>query len=279
MRRQTDGDQWEIGVTGQLTDSGVSPAEAERLAREAVDEARDAGVDPADLYGPAVVYASTLARTVQTSEAQALAPSRCLGEVVLRLTSVSKRFGRREVLHGIDLELRAGQVAAVVGENGSGKSTLLGICAGLIRPSAGTVQRTRHIGYAPQLGGTAPLLTPDEHFRLFGAAYRMTPGRATATGRRIASLLGWRPRREVVASHLSGGTQQKLNVALAELDGPELILLDEPYQGFDEDSYLVFRSQLLRWRDRGAAILMVTHMLHDLDDVDRVVELRVKEDL
>lgn len=60
---------------------------------------------------------------------------------------------------------------------------------------------------------------------------------------------------------------------------PDLILLDEPYQGFDEDSYLIFRSQLLRWRDRGAGILMITHMLHDLDDIDHVIELHPREDL
>lgn len=103
--------------------------------------------------------------------------------------------------------------------------------------------------------------------------------KARGTGHRLASLLGWRPRRGIVASRLSGGTRQKLNVVLAELDGPDLILLDEPYQGFDEDSYLIFRSQLLRWRDRGAGILMITHMLHDLDDIDHVIELHPKEGL
>ena len=139
--------------------------------------------------------------------------------------------------------------------------------------------RVPRIGYAPRLGGVAPLLTPDEHFRLFGAASRMGARKAQGTGRRLASLLGWRPRRGIVASRLSGGTRQKLNVVLAELDGPDLILLDEPYQGFDEDSYLIFRSQLLRWRDRGAGILMITHMLHDLDDIDHVIELHPREDL
>ena len=103
--------------------------------------------------------------------------------------------------------------------------------------------------------------------------------KAQGTGRRLASLLGWRPRRDIVASRLSGGTWQKLNVVLAELDGPDLLLLDEPYQGFDDDSYLIFRSQLLRWRDRGAGILMITHMLHDLDDIDHVIELHPREDL
>ena len=99
------------------------------------------------------------------------------------------------------------------------------------------------------------------------------------TGVTRGSRASVRPRRGIVASRLSGGTRQKLNVVLAELDSPDLILLDEPYQGFDEDSYLIFRSQLLRWRDRGAGILMITHMLHDLDDIDHVIELHPGEDL
>ena len=269
--------EWERTLAGQLVEAGLGRAEADGLARDAAEEARDAGRDPQELYGPAVAYASTLARTLHVAETGALGASRGRGGLVLRLHSVSKSYGGREILHGIDLELRAGEIAAVVGANGSGKSTLLGICAGLIRPSAGVVQRVPRIGYAPQLGGVAPLLTPDEHFRLFGAAARMGARKAQGTGRRLASLLGWRPRRGVVASRLSGGTRQKLNVVLAELDDPDLILLDEPHQGFDEDSYLIFRSQLLRWRDRGAGILMITHMLHDLDDIDHVIELHPGE--
>ena len=271
--------EWERTLIGQLVEAGLGRAEADGLARDAAEEARDASRDPQELYGPAVAYASTLVRTLHVVETGVLGASRSGGEVVLRLRSVSKSYGRREILRGIDLELRAGEIAAVVGANGSGKSTLLGICAGLIRPSAGVVQRVPRIGYAPQLGGVAPLLTPDEHFRLFGAASRMGARKARGTGRRLASLLGWRPRRGIVASRLSGGTRQKLNVVLAELDSPDLILLDEPYQGFDEDSYLIFRSQLLRWRDRGAGILMITHMLHDLDDIDHVIELHPREDL
>ena len=273
--------EWEETLTRQLLDAGLRRVEADRLTRDAVEEAQDAGCDPQELYGPAVAYASTLIRTLHVAETQTLTcrQGRRGGEVVLRLRSVSKKYGKREVLRDVDLELRSGEIAAVVGANGSGKSTLLGICAGLIRPSSGAVQRSGRIGYAPQLAGVAPLLTPDEHFRLFGAASRMGARKARATGRRLASLLGWQPHRRIVASRLSGGTQQKLNVVLAELDSPDLILLDEPCQGFDEDSYVIFRNQLLRWRDRGAGILMITHMLRDLGDVDHIIELHPRENL
>lgn len=99
------------------------------------------------------------------------------------------------------------------------------------------------------------------------------------TGCRLTSLLGWRPRCGIVTLRLSGDIQQKLNMVLTELNGPDLILLDESYQRFDEDSCLIFCSQLLRWHDRGAGVLMITHMLHDLNDIDHVTGFRPGEDL
>ena len=197
--------EWERTLVGQLVEAGLGRAEADGLARDAAEEARDASRDPQELYGPAVAYASTLVRALHVAETGVLGASRGGGEVVLRLQSVSKSYGRREIFRGIDLELRAGEIAAVVGANGSGKSTLLGICAGLIRPSSGVVQRVPRIGYAPQLGGVAPLLTPDEHFRLFGAAHphegpespgdgtqaRVPAWLATASRHRGLAPVGW----------------------------------------------------------------------------------------
>ena len=137
----------------------------------------------------------------------------------------------------------------------------------------GIVERTERFGYAPQLGCLAPLLTVDEHLRLFGAVRGMTPGRATATGHRLLSRLGWRARGAQSAGRLSGGTQQKLNLCLAQLDSPDLLLLDEPYQGFDALAYEELWDLIRAWRSTGAGILLVTHLLRDVDLVDRVVEL------
>ena len=165
-----------------------------------------------------------------------------------------------------------------MGANGSGKSTLLGICAGSIRATSGTVERTARVGYAPQADGVSPLLTAAEHFRLFGAVHGMTGRKSVAIGTGLAQQLGWRPNSGVIAARLSGGTQQKLNVVLSELNRPDLVLLDEPYQGFDQDSYLDFWKQVFKWRDAGVGVLVVTHLLHDLDRVDHLLELpRVDE--
>ena len=85
--------------------------------------------------------------------------------------------------------------------------------------------------------------------------------------------LGWSPEGARPAGALSGGTQQKLNVALAQLDSPDLLLLDEPYQGLDALAYEDLWTLISSWRDSGAGVPLVTHILRDVDLVDRVVEL------
>ena len=192
---------------------------------------------------------------------------------MLSLAGVGKRYRRRTVLSGVDLVVRAGEVAAVVGANGSGKSTLLRICAGVVRADTGRVHRTGRVGYVPQDGGVVGLLTPAEHFELFGAAAGVARRRARSTGEHLATRLSWRPDPVTVAERLSGGTRQKLNLVLGELHAPDLLLLDEPYQGFDAGSYVDFWEQVYAWRDAGKAVVVVTHLLHELDRVDHVVDL------
>ena len=197
---------------------------------------------------------------------------------MLHLTNISARRGRRTVLSGINLTVHRGEVVAVVGANGAGKSTLLQVCAGLLRASGGSIERTPHFGYAPQLDSLAPLLTVDEHLRLFGAARGMRRGRSISTGHRLLTRLGWTARGDQTAGTLSGGTQQKLNVALAQLDAPDLLLLDEPYQGLDTLAYEDLWALISSWRASGAGVLLVTHLLRDVDLVDRVVELPAPRD-
>lgn len=268
---------WEKELVSSLTEAGVGHAQADDLAADAVAESVIAGEGPETLYGPAYAYAAILSRALRQGALDFPLP-RERGKVVLRLSGVSKNYRRRRVLRDVNLVLHSGEVAAIVGANGSGKSTLLNICAGLSRPSSGVVERTAQLGYAPQHHGVSPLLTADEHFRLFGAVHGIGRRRATSTGHHLASQLGWRPRAGITAGQLSGGTQQKLNVVLSALNRPELILLDEPYQGFDQDSYVDFWEQVFKWRDGGAGVLVVTHLLHDLDRVDHVLELHPVEE-
>jgi ABC-type multidrug transport system ATPase subunit len=268
-------DGWGGRLEAELVRLGLQPARARALRDETQAQTAEAGAPADRVFGPAHLYARQLAvelgdLAVRPSTRTAVAEP---GRVLLELVDVSKRYRRRPVFEGVNLTLRAGEVAAVVGANGCGKSTLLRICAGLVKPSGGVVRRTARVGFVPQDGGTVDWLTPAEHFTLFGAVAGMGRRRAASTGEHLAGRLAWRPRPGQLAVHLSGGDRQKLNLVLGELHAPDLLLLDEPYQGFDEGTYLNFWHQVTAWRDAGCAVVVVTHLLHELENVDRVLDL------
>jgi ABC-2 type transport system ATP-binding protein len=193
--------------------------------------------------------------------------------LLLQVKGVTKSFGRRNVLLGADLEVHAGEAVAIVGENGVGKTTLLRICAGLVAPDGGTVRRPARVGYCPQQPGLVDLLTADQHLVLFGGALGLDRAAALRSGRDMLESLGFPVGDTAVVRDLSGGTRQKLNLALALLGGPPVLLLDEPYQGFDRGSYVDFWQHVDAWRHEGRAVVVVTHLLAELQRVDRVVDL------
>ena len=272
LGRTADTADWYRSFEAELATRGLPVPEVVRTVASTRAEAEAAGAQPKDLYGPAVLYAREVASALRDYQATTPTPTTAT-PVVLRLTNVSARRGGRTVLSGISLTIHRSEVVAVVGANGSGKSTLLKLCAGLLRASGGSIERTPHFGYAPQLDSLAPLLTVDEHLRLFGAARGMRRGRSVSTGHRLLTRLGWTARGDQTAGTLSGGTQQKLNVALAQLDAPDLLLLDEPYQGLDALAYEDLWRLISSWRASSAGVLLVTHLLRDIDLVDRVIEL------
>jgi ABC-2 type transport system ATP-binding protein len=199
-----------------------------------------------------------------------------VGVLLLAASGIAKSFGRKRVLDDAALEARGGEVVAVVGENGAGKSTLLRICAGLEQPDGGTVTTRGRVGYCPQQPGLFELLTADEHLRLFAPALGLEREEGLREGRRLLSELGFPVGDRAQARRLSGGARQKLNLALALLGDARVLLLDEPYQGFDHGAYVSFWEHVSRWRAEGLAIVIVTHLLADTTLVDRVVELTIR---
>lgn len=194
--------------------------------------------------------------------------------VVLSVRDVSMTYRRRTVLKEVSFEVRRGEAVAVVGENGAGKTTLLRICAGLLAPDAGTVARTERVAYCPQDPGLIDHLTADEHVRYVGAGLGLSRSAARDRGAGIFSWLRFPNDQTGTVRELSMGTQQKINLALALMADAPLILLDEPYQGFDRGTYDNFWNHIADWRAAGAGVVVVTHMLAELHRVDRVLELR-----
>jgi ABC-2 type transport system ATP-binding protein len=190
--------------------------------------------------------------------------------VVLEARQVRKAYGHHQVLREVDLAVRPGQLVAVVGENGAGKSTLLKILAGTLAPSGGTVRLAGTLGYCPQEPVLSDNLTVDQHLRYFAAAYRL-PSLARAS--ELADQLGYTQHRAEPAGTLSGGTRQKLNLTLALMHDPDVLLLDEPYQGFDWETYLRFWEVAADLRAQRKTIVIITHLVFEQDRFDLVANL------
>jgi ABC-2 type transport system ATP-binding protein len=192
----------------------------------------------------------------------------------LQAHGLTKRYRRRTVLTDAALHVERGEAVAVIGENGAGKTTLLRLCAGLLAADAGTVTCRGRVGYCPQEPGLVDLLTAEQHLLLFGAAMGLSRAEARSSGRSLLDSFGFPREEKAAAKDLSGGTRQKLNLALSLLGDPTVLLLDEPYQGFDMGSYVDFWAHVDTWRTEGRGVVVVTHLLTELDRVDRVVEVR-----
>ncbi|MBB0243495.1 ATP-binding cassette domain-containing protein [Streptomyces alkaliphilus] len=189
----------------------------------------------------------------------------------LRLHGVCKAYGRRAVLRGVTLDVPRGCLLGIVGANGAGKSTLLRILVGQAAADSGTVLCRGRIGYCPQNTVLHPALTVREHVRFFRAAYRLDDCR------RAWELLEQLRFDESPRSRLhtlSGGTLQKLNLAVGLMHDPEVLLLDEPYQGFDWETYLRFWEIAGDLCERGRTVVVVSHLAHDRERLDVLHRLR-----
>lgn len=201
---------------------------------------------------------------------------------MLQASGIAKSYRRgpwplsrtRPVLSGVDLTLHPGEVVGLTGENGSGKSTLMKILVGEMRADRGTIAHSGRLGYCPQIPLIYDRLSCDEHFDLFGRAYGMTDHATAKSQEAIYEELGFQRYARTRADQLSGGTLAKLNLGLALLADPEVLLLDEPSSGFDWDTYQRFWNLVARRRAAGRTVLIISHFVVDEDRFDRILDVR-----
>src|SRR3954452_2888924 len=161
-----------------------------------------------------------------------MASSVVSNQSVLTVDGVTKSFSsgppwhrrRVEVLRGASLEVQPGELVGLVGENGSGKSTLMQVIVGLLGRDGGTVALDGRLGYCPQQPLLWDKLTVAEHFELFAQAYRLDPLTAAASRDSLLDEMGFARYVGYRVEALSGGTRQKLNLALALMHEPRLLL-------------------------------------------------------
>ncbi len=209
----------------------------------------------------------------------------------IRVSGANRRFAARVALDGVDLEVRPGEIAALIGPNGSGKTTLLKLVAGFLRPDSGEVRvfgldparerpavmRRTRFAFAPPALFEA--LTAREHLvHLVGIG----GGRAKASEiERALETVGLADRADERVRAFSFGMRQRLALAQALVPVPELIVLDEPTDGLDPLAVLELREVLRRLRDEhGTAVLLSSHLLVEVEElVDRLLVLHEGREL
>ncbi|HEX2096204.1 MAG TPA: ABC transporter ATP-binding protein [Solirubrobacterales bacterium] len=168
-------------------------------------------------------------------------------------------------LRGVDLSVEAGERVAVIGPNGAGKTTLLSIMAGIVRPDGGEVRSANgKVGWVPQQAALYRRLTVEENLLLFARLEGHEDPRGSVE--EMLELTDLAERREEIVARLSGGNQQRINIAIGLLARPAVLLLDEPSVGLDP------RQRARLWRfvsslaERGTTVIFSTH---DIQEAER----------
>lgn len=202
-----------------------------------------------------------------------------MADVVLAVEGLSRSFGTVRAVEGLSFEVRAGEIFGLLGPNGAGKTTTLRMITGQLAPDAGTVRihgrllgtdpadRAR-VGHCPQELVLFEKLTCLEQLEFVGEMYGLSRTVARGRGAQLLGELGLGEKAAVLAGALSGGMKRRLNLALALVHDPELVVLDEPEAGLDPQSRLRVRDYLRSLAHRRTVLLTT----HDMDEAERLAD-------
>lgn len=191
----------------------------------------------------------------------------------LRVDGLCKRYRRRQVLRDVSFQLHSGEVLGIVGPNGSGKTTLMRILAGAVLPTSGTVfegapeqRQPGWLGYMPEHPGFIEHLTGSSNLDLLG---RLSSRRSREELVALLRRVGLDPANRRAVKTYSLGMRQRLNVAQAIMDDPDVLLLDEPTNGLDAMGLAWLRTVVEGQAARGAAVLLSSHQLSEVESLCR----------
>src|SRR5215207_8806378 len=185
--------------------------------------------------------------------------------VALELRGLVKLYGGREALRGVDLSVQAGELVAVIGPNGAGKPTLLSILAGVTPPDRGEIELPGGaVGWVPQQAALYRRLSVEENLLLFARLERHEDPQASVE--EMLELSGLGERRAETVARLSGGNQQRVNIAIGLLSRPVALLLDEPSVGLDPRQRARLWEFVSGLAGRGTTVIFSTH---DIQEAER----------
>lgn len=197
---------------------------------------------------------------------------------------VSKEFGKKEVLAEVSLEVQPGEIFGLIGPSGSGKTTLVKLIVGMDRPSEGDVhvlgtqipnlKLLQKIGYMAQADALYTDLTGKENLAFFASLFKL---KAEEQKKRIAyaaDLVNLTGELSKKVQAYSGGMKRRLSLAVALIQDPEILILDEPTVGIDPELRQSIWAELYRLKDAGKTILVTTHVMDEAEKCDRLGMIR-----
>ncbi len=194
----------------------------------------------------------------------------------LEVSGLMKRFGDVQALDGLSLAAPVGQLVGFLGPNGAGKSTTMRSILGLLAVDGGsitwngepiTAAARRNIGYMPQDRGLYQRMKVGEHIAYIGRLAGLSPSEATARAARWAARVGLEDRHDDLIQDLSTGNQQRVQLAVAMVHDPPLLILDEPFAGLDPVAVAMLSDVMTEQVEQGATVVFSSHQLDLVEDL------------
>jgi len=195
----------------------------------------------------------------------------------IRVRGLTKRFGEVAALTGLDLDVPKGAFFALLGPNGAGKSTTLSVLTGVYTPDAGTVEILGldapkqalevkgRIGVVPEELSLFERLSGRQYLTFCGRMYGLSGPEAAGRSEELLRLVGLSDKASALVAAYSKGMRRRLAIAAALIHGPELVMLDEPFEGIDILAAGVIRELLSELSRRGVTLVLTTHVLEIAD--------------
>ncbi|PYV89888.1 MAG: ABC transporter [Acidobacteria bacterium] len=201
----------------------------------------------------------------------------------LEVSQLRKTFGSQIAINDISFSVRQGEILGYLGPNGAGKSTTLKILAGLLTPDSGNIsigginlqqdplKAKKRMGFVPETGALYEKLTPLEYLEMVGQLYRIQASEIRRKSHEFLEYFDLAEQRNTRMTSFSKGMKQKVVLSAALLHNPDLLLLDEPLNGLDANTVLMFKGVMRRLADLGKTIIYSSHILEVVERVcDRI---------
>jgi ABC-2 type transport system ATP-binding protein len=205
-------------------------------------------------------------------------------QTIVTIRNLQKKYGDKQVLHGINLDINPGQIIGYIGPNGAGKSTTVKILCGLISDFEGeitifgkdlrtqTIDIKRQVGYIPENAVLYESLTPMEFMEFIGAMRSLNPEQTRQKAEALMNIFEMKPHLNQRLSTFSKGMRQKVLICSSLLHNPDLIFMDEPLSGLDANSVIMVKEMLIHLAKDGKTIFYSSHLMDVVEKIsDRII--------